>query len=50
MQVVVVTKAIDVGPALQMPVNGVIDSTVIDIANDSVIDAFAAIPVPGVLR
>ncbi len=41
MQVVVVAKAIDVGPSLWMSVNGVIDNTVIDIANDNMIDAVA---------
>ena len=41
MQVMVITKAVDVGPALQMPVDLVVDPAVFDIAHHGVIDAFA---------
>ena len=39
MQVVIIAEAVDIGPALQMPVDLVVDFAVVDISHHSVIDA-----------
>ena len=39
MQVVIIAKAVDIGPALQMPVDLLVDATVVNVAHHSMIDA-----------